>query len=314
MAKSHLSVCFVYADNKAPFYFELGRVISNNLSGVGYIDGALLQKSLSDKVHIGGFGGTQPEWQYSDFQTSIQKYGAYLGYTGGDIKKNRLESTLALTGEYHSSTVSREFIFLRNTLNLSSRWNFFQSSEIDINRGWRKEKSGKSLAISNLFVSGRGRFGKYLSAGLSLDNRKNYWTYELKSLADSLFDDILRRGLRADLSVRPGKGYFISPNFGYNKRSSDGKATISYGISLNKSNFIAASQYANLQFSGFTGPFTDGYNYSFRLGRYFRSNMISLGYGAYIYQFNSGGNRNNQWIQANGQFDLDFQCLYFDYL
>jgi hypothetical protein len=297
-------LALVYADDKAPFYFELGRVISNNLSGVGYIDGFLVQKSLSEKFNVGGFGGTQPEWQYSDFQTSIQKYGAYLGYANGDIKKNRLESTLALTGEYHSSIVSREFIYLRNALNLSSRWNFFQSSEIEINRGWRKEKSGKSLAISNLFISGRGRFGKYLSAGLSIDNRKNYWTYELKSLADSLFDDILRRGLRADLSIKPGKGYFISPNFGYNKRSSDGKATISYGISLNKSNFIASSQYANLQFSGFTGPFTDGYNYSFRLGRYFRSNMISLGYGAYIYQFNSGGSRNNQWVQANGQFDL----------
>jgi hypothetical protein len=297
-------LALVYADNKAPFYFELGRVISNNLSGVGYIDGILVQKSLSDKFNIGGFGGTQPEWQYSDFQTSIQKYGAYLGYSYGDIKRNKLESTLAFAGEYHSSTVSREFIYLRNTLNLSSRWNFFQSSEIDINRGWRKEKSGKSLAISNLFVSGRGRFGKHLSAGLSVDNRKNYWTYELKSLADSLFDDILRRGFRADLSIKPGKGYFISPNFGYNKRSSDGKATISYGISLNKSNFISASQYANLQFSGFTGPFTDGYNYSIRLGRYFRSNLISLGYGAYIYQFNSGDNRNNQWVQANGQFDL----------
>jgi len=73
---------------------------------------------------------------------------------------------------------------------------------------------------------------------------------------------------------------------------------------MNKSNFISSSQYANLQFSGFTGPFTDGYNYSFRLGRYFGSNMLSLGYGAYIYQFNSGGNRNNQWMQVNGQFEL----------
>ncbi|HBY99937.1 MAG TPA: hypothetical protein DEO84_01330 [candidate division Zixibacteria bacterium] len=294
----------VYADDKAPFYFELGRIIFNNLSGVGYIDGILVQKSLSAKFNIGGFGGTQPEWQYSDFQTSIQKYGVYLGYANGDLKKYRLESTLALTGEYHGSTVSREFVFLRNTLNLSNRWNFFQSSEVDINRGWRKEKSGKSLSITNLFVFGRGRLGKYLSAGLSIDNRKNYWTYELKSLADSLFDDILRRGLRVDLSIKPGKGYFISPNFGYNKRSGDGRATISYGISMNKSNFISSSQYANLQFSGFTGPFTDGYNYSFRLGRYFRSNMLSLGYGAYIYQFNSGGNHNNQWIQASGQFNL----------
>ena len=297
-------LALIYADDRAPYYFEIGRVISNNLSGVGYIDGALAQKSLSDNLYIGGFGGTQPQWQYSDFQSSIQKYGVYLEFINGDIRKNRWESNVALTGEYHGSTVSREFVFLKNTLNIANRWNFFQSSEIDINRGWRKEKTRKSLAISNLFVSARGRFGNKLSAGLSVDNRKNYWTYELKSLADSLFDDILRRGLRADISVRPGRGYFISPNFGYNKRSSDGKATISYGLNLNKSNFLSKSHFVNLQFSGFSGPFTDGYNYSARLGRYFHSNMISVGYGAYIYQFNSGGTRNNQWIQLNGQFDL----------
>jgi hypothetical protein len=297
-------LALVYADDKAPLYFEIGRVVSSRLSGVGYIDGALLQKSLSSRFQIGGFGGTQPQWQYSDFQTSIQKYGAFLGYANGDIKKSRLESTLALAGEYHGSTVSREFIFLRNNLNLSNHWSFFQSSEIDINRGWRKEKSGKSLAISNMFISGRGQLNKKISAGLSLDNRKNYWTYEIKSIADSLFDDILRRGLRADLSLKPGHGYFISPNFGYNKRSGDSKATISYGLSANKANFFLTSQFVNLQYSGFSGPFTDGYNYSLRSGRYFRSNMISLGYGAYIYQFNSGNSRNNQWVQINFQFDL----------
>jgi hypothetical protein len=137
-----------------------------------------------------------------------------------------------------------------------------------------------------------------------VDNRKNYWTYELKSLADSLYDDVLRRGLRADLSIRPGKGYFISPNFGYNKRSSESKATVSYGLSVNKSSFIAANQYVNLQFSGFDGPLTDGSNYSVRLGRYFGSNTISLGYGAYTYRYLTGTGRHNQYVQLNGQFDL----------
>jgi hypothetical protein len=296
---------FGYANEQAPFSFEFGRIISNKMSGVGYIDGILMQKGITEEFHVGAFAGTQPEWQYSEFQTSLQKYGGYLGYTRGDFKAHRLESTVAAAGAYHSGTVSREFLYVRNAVTLAGRWNIFQSAEIDLNRDWRKAKSGSSADLSNLYLSGRGRFTNWLSAGLSYDNRRNYWTYETRSVSDSLFDDVLRRGLRTDISLRPGRNYFMSGNFGYHKRSVDESGTYSYSAGLNMTNFILNNQGINLQYAGFNGPFTDGNNFSVRFSRYFlRSNMISVGYGAYIYTFGAGSLRTNDWVQLSGQFDL----------
>jgi hypothetical protein len=301
---------FGYANDLAPFSLEVGRVISNKMSGVGYIDGMIIQKGI-DNFHVGAFAGTQPEWQYSDFQTSLQKYGGYINYTGGDFQSNRLESTVAAAGEYHGSTVSRELLYIRNNITLGGRWNIYQSAEIDFNRSWKKEKLGESINLTNLYVSGRGKFADWLSAGLSFDNRRNYWTYETRTLADSLFDDVLRKGFRADISLRPLRNYFLFGNFGFHKRGVDEGSTYSYSFGLNKTNLFSVRQSINAQFAGFTGPFTDGYNYSIRFNRTIRrGDMISFGYGAYIYKFgNNGNNRTNDWIQVSGQFDI-YRRLY----
>ena len=301
---------FSYANDLAPLSLEVGRVISNKISGIGYIDGMIMQKAIG-LIHVGAFAGTQPEWQYSEFQTSLQKYGGYINYTGGDFKANRLESTVAAAGEYHGATVSREFLYLRNSATLAGRWNFYQSAEIDFNRGWKKVKIGKSINLTNLYLSGRGNLAKWLSAGISFDNRRNYWTYDTRMLADSLFDDVLRKGLRADLSIRPHRELFLFGNFGLYKRSLDRSPTYSYSFGINKTNLLAASQSLNLQFAGFSGPFTDGYNLSARLTRaLWRGDMISIGYGAYVYAFGAGGgDRKNDWIQLSGQFDL-YRRLY----
>ncbi len=301
-----------FAGDNAPYNFEVGRILSNKVSGVGYIDGFMAQKRVGNGFQIGGFGGTQPEWQYSNFQTSLQKYGIFVSYVSGSYQKKRFESAVAATGEYHGQIVSREYFFMKNNLNIGGSWNFYQSSEIDMNRSWRKARTGKSLSITNLFLSARGRLFKRLSASLSYDNRKNYWTYETRSLADSLFDSVLRQGIRTDLSLRAGKGFSIFTNFGYNKRSTDTRATYSYGGGVNKSNFLSTKQFFNSQITGFSGPFTDGYNLSLTVGRYlWAGNMLSLGYGAYAYKFNAAGiSRLNQWFQTNTQFDITHSAYF----
>jgi hypothetical protein len=295
-----------YAGEGSPYDFQIGRIISNKFSGVGYIDGFLAQRKVVGGLRVGGFGGTQPQWQYSSFQSSLQKYGIYANYVAGNYPLNRYESTVAATGEYHGQLVSREFFFWSNNLNLGSAWNFYHSTEIDMNRGWRKQRTNQSFSMTNLYLSARGKFGKRLTATLSYDNRKNYWTFETRSLADSLFDNVLRQGLRTDLAYRLGATSTVFSNLGYHKRSTDSRATYSGGVGFNKSNFILAKQYLNLQLAGFSGPLTGGYNLSVTLGRYlWAGNMFSLGYAAYVYKLNGGNvGRLNQAIQTNGQFNL----------
>ena len=297
---------FGYENENAPINFKTGRIISNHISGIGYIDGLLVQLNISDSFRWGVFGGTQPEWQYSGFQTSLQKYGGYVNYRRGDYQGVRFESTVAGAGAYHSGTISREFIYVQNTISNSSRWHLFQSSEVDVNRGWRKDKTGQDVSLSNIYLSGRYRFSRAISVGLSYDNRKNYWTYETRTLADSLFDDLLRRGVRGSVTLRLPYNYMITSNAGYRNRDGDPDPTYSYGVGLNKTNFVLERLFINLRANGFRNPYSNGYNLTAQIGKYFlRVNYVSVGYGNYFYNFSSTNlNRINQWVRLETQIQL----------
>ncbi len=301
-----------YSDDNGPFGFEFGRIISNKISGIGYIDGILVHRRVSKLVNMGVFVGTQPQWQYSDFQTSIQKYGFYTNYARGEYAKSRYEVTLAAAGEYHSNIVSREFIYLQNNLIIKGDWNIFQSAELDLNRGWRKEKSKIGTSLTNFYLSTRKRVTGWLSASLSFDSRKNYWTYEIRSMAEQLFDSNVRRGGRADISLRLPGNFQLLAGFGLRKRATESGSTYSYSGALNKSNILNSKLDINIQMSGFTNPLTNGYNVSTTLGRYFgRGNYLSIGYSGYVYSIQNGGpTRSNTAYQLSSMISI-IRSVYF---
>jgi hypothetical protein len=302
----------IYDDPQARLNFRAGRIISNKFSGIGYIDGLLLQTNLSAISNFGVFAGTQPQWQSSDFQTSIQKYGAFYNYTKGDYQSIRREHTVAFAGEYHSSTVSREFIYLQNSINNSDRWGGFGSAEIDINRGWRKTKTNQSLTLTNLYISGNYRLAGWVRANLSLDNRKNYWTYETRNIADTLFDNALRQGIRTNFDFHLLGGYYFNAGIGANKRKTDTGATHSYSAGLSKNNFMIKQVFFNTQIAGFTNPNSSGLNSSFRIGRNFlRADYLSIGYGNYYYKIKGGQSRVNQWLSLLDQIELAYGFYIF---
>ena len=297
---------FSYDDQSSPVNFKVGRIISNTFSGVGYIDGLQLQHNAGRSWRYGIFAGTQPEWQYSDFQTSIQKYGLYFNYQRGDYSTNLWESTLAFAGAYHGSTVSREFMYLQNNVNYWQRLNVFQSLELDLNRDWRKEKTGQTISMTGLYVSSSYKVTDWLNTGLSYDNRKNYYTYEMRSLADSLFDDAFRQGIRANFNVRFSKDYRFYGNYGWRKRSGEGSNTHSYAAGLNISNLLLSRLSLSARFAGFINYYTTGFNPSVRLSQSFRGgHNISLSYGNYLYTLKANNTNNtNQWARFNTQFEL----------
>ena len=113
----------------------------------------MLEGRVKDSFGLGAFVGTQPEWYSVDFQTTLQKYGILGTFMTDDGKKLFLKSTLALLGEYHSSTVSRECIHMRNDVRLGRHFRFYQSAALDLNRNWRKEKTEQSFTLSHLYAS-----------------------------------------------------------------------------------------------------------------------------------------------------------------
>ncbi len=297
---------FSYDNTKALLNYKVGRIISNKFSGVGYIDGLLVQHNVTDRLRWGLFGGTQPEWQYSDFQTSIQKYGLYVNYLDGEYGKQRFESTLALAGAYHGSVVSREFLYLQNNYSYGRKWNLYQSLELDINRDWRKQRTGESLSITGIYANGHYNITDDMSVGLNYDNRKNYYTYELRSLADSLFDDAFRQGARLSFAWRFLKNYRFYTNFGGRLRATDSEPTYSYTGGLSVLNIFNQRVTFSARFSGFSNFYTAGFNPTLSFSKYFsRGHSLRLDYGNYFYTLKSGNtNRLNQFIRLDAQIEL----------
>ncbi len=293
---------FSYDERQSPLNYRFGRILSNYLSGVGYLDGLQIQYNINPGTAVGLLAGTQPDWRNSNFQTKIQKYGAFLNFITGDYANQRHESTIAAAAQYNSGTISREFLYVRNSFSSRRGLYLYQSAEIDINRSWRKDKSGKSLVLSNLFLSGRYKFSRSFSAGISFDNRQNYWTYEVRSLADSLFDDALRTGFRANASLLLPGNYRLYVNGGIRKRETETRNTYSYAGGISQNNFLVKRLLLNINGAGFSNTFTKGYNGTARIGYRFRNgSRVELAQGVYAYRFNAGVlQRDNYWINLSG--------------
>jgi hypothetical protein len=109
-------------------------------------------------------------------------------------------------------------------------------------------------------------------------------------MADSLFDDRVRRGIGGELTVSPGYGYNLRGSFGHRKKTGDSDPVISYTISASKSRLFGRDISIGFYHSGFDGPFENGRNStmrtSFDTGRLGR---LSLSYGRYAYAVNDFG-------------------------
>ena len=110
----------------------------------------------------------------------------------GESVTRRLESTLAFAGTYHGTMISREFVYVQNQVN-AKRWNLYQSAELELNRQWRYERTRERVTLSSLYAFLEIRAAAWVTAGFSYDNRRQVLTYEQRSLADSLFDEALRK-------------------------------------------------------------------------------------------------------------------------
>ncbi len=295
-----------YDDPEAPVNLKFGRIVSNVMSGIGYIDGLLLQHNVAANWRWGVFGGTQPNWETSEFQTSLHKYGVFLNYLRGDFSGSRLEATLAAAGEYHGSDVSREYVYFQSSYQPDRHWSAYGSLELDVNREWRKELVGEDVSVSGLFLTARYRTAQALSAALSYDSRKRYVTYESRSEADSLFDDAFRQGLRASLDGRLPGAWLVGVDFGVRARESETDETYSYALRIRKSDLVADGLTLDVRFLGFSNPFSSGYSPMLRLGKRFRGgHSLDLSYGNYTYDLDQDeSQRVSHVVRAGGQIEL----------
>lgn len=295
-----------YQEPTAVINLWAGRILPRRVGGVGYLDGLLLEGRLTDRFRAGLFGGSYPDWMYDDRRFSLMKAGGYLVYAAGSFGQLHVEQSLGASGEYHRGDVNREYLILQGRLGKGSLWGLNHTAELDINRDWRKIRSGKSTQLSSLFLNGWIRPGARVRFSVSYDTRTNYWTFESRSAVDSLFDDNLRQGVRFQTDLTLPAQSFISGSAGYRKRDGDADPTWSYSANLRKGNVFVSGLTLSAQYAGFDGPANRGYNYSLRASRLFTTRYtIGVGHGKYAYRTTTMSEyRTNDWIEVTGQADL----------
>ncbi len=280
--------------------FQAGRFLPFQLTGLGYIDGLLLKGRINRNLFLGGVAGTNPRWQYQEGRIPVQQYGVFLNYLYQTERKLTADITLAALGSYRNSAIDREFFYSQGWLRYGHRTSLWYMAELDLNRAWRKERTGSGLTVTNLYINTRHDFSPWLSAGLTYDSRQNFWTYQDQILAESLFDDRLRRGVRLQAYFRFSGASSSYLGVGYHNQGGGIEATYSYfgGISHNLSRLRSL---LSLQATAFKGEFQDGYQGSFRLAHYFRQrDLIVWDYGLSQFEHQVTSTKQlNHWLGFN---------------
>jgi len=291
---------FSYDAPEAFLQYRFGRIITNHLSGIGYIDGAQLSIKSGNFLRSGIFAGLQPDPTLENWDTGSFKSGAFITLEKGDYLQNRVEATLAVAGEYSKSEISREFLFLQSSYSVNRKFNLYFSSELDVNRGWRKERAGNTLELSSTYLSGRFELSRAINITLQYDNRQNYWSAATRSLDIVLFDELLRQGYRGILSFRLPYRIGLSVNGGI--RSAKGEEdALTGGSRLYIPTFMFSPLSLSFTGAGFRNTFNEGYNATARLGiRFLSSQRLELFYGRYGYSFEAiPGLQLNEWAGVN---------------
>lgn len=285
------------------FQYEVGRLISSTFSGVGYLDGGTARMRLGSSSHVGIFAGTQPDWQQLEGQDSIRKYGAFFNFTRGK-GDHYLNSTVALAGEYQSGEINREFVYLNNRYT-RSKFSLYQSAEVDMNRGWRSERAGQSVSLSNLYLQGSYRYNERLNYSLGYDNRQSYYTWDLRNNDEAYFDRLTRQGWRASVSAKLFQHLRLNAGGGLNSREGE-TDTRTWYVNLYQPELFPGGWSLRGRVNGFSNPFTEGLSPSLQLGKRWRAgHQVLVGYSTYNYDYlQTAEQRKNGYLHLEGYLNL----------
>jgi hypothetical protein len=298
-------LALIYESDRYPLTVHLGRLIPRRIGALGRLDGALGEYGINSSVRVGLFAGAEPSWQYASNTDDLTRIGGYAGIDVGERRGTRLEATLAAASEHHHSTVSREALYWQARLRGGSRLFITNSLDIDINRGWRSTAGGETFALTGARIGARYRFVEWLSGGLTYDNRKNYRTYANRSVADSLFDDNLRQGLRTRWDIDILRSISVSTNGGYRMREGDQSPTYSYGAGIRTRRFPTARTSMSITADAFEGPEEHGYRASARGSQPVVGRTV-LGASYHIYEYRV---MESDDIRVNRRFELSLRTV-----
>jgi hypothetical protein len=294
-------VSLVNTDPLSRLQLGMGRLVANHISGIGYIDGAIADYKMMDHVAVGAFGGTEPNLTTADFRTRNTKGGAYLYYEARGEDSRQLGVTLAGAGEYTNGQINREFVYQQTDCMLGSRFTFYESAEMNVNRGWKLSEEGRRFELVNLLLNVRYSPWRAFAVNLGYDNRTNFRTLETRSIPDSLFDSSLRQGYRLDTEFRLPLSMHVNLRSGLRTDGPDGSLSKNGSADFGTYNLFNLQTGLGVRANAFWDHYSNGAQRSVFLSQTIFA-VINLGAeaGRNNYRFGGAtGNRQEDWVRAN---------------
>lgn len=298
-----------YDDPGAKLGYRAGRFVANAIAGIGYVDGLLGSYRLAPAWSAGAFLGTNPDLRNTNFQSDQMKSGAFLRYEERG-HAGQFAGTLALAGQYQDGEASREFLYQQITARPVQTLRVYESAELNINRGWHKEADG-SLLLSSFILSTTWIPAQDFSADLGYDNRRNFHTFETRTVADSLFDDALRQSIRAGARWRFLPAYYARAALGVRGLADDFSDASNWSATLGSLDLFRSHCSGDANFSAYRSGYSKGNQISATLRRMLsRSLQASAAIGQDRYEITSVQSDVTQnWVRFNA--DVNARKHYF---
>ncbi|MBZ0264385.1 hypothetical protein K8I28_06925 [bacterium] len=250
-----------------PYHYEFGRIRSNRLAGMGAVDGILAEMVAPADISVGVFAGSQPEWKTSNVNFEETKAGLFASKEAGSWESHRLEGTVAVAGKYIGGEINREFVYEQVQYSLGRAISLYQSAEWSINRGWREEVSSSMFELSNILLNARWKPVDWLRVEAGYDNRTLFRTWDTRETPDSLFDDAIRTGYRAGMTLELPMRTRLYARGGLRTREGDSQNTTTWSTGITQSDLLYTGIRARVQASFYENKFSTGYQPSIALSR-----------------------------------------------
>lgn len=291
-----------YASTGGGTTVHMGRIAPRAVSGMGYVDGVTLSQAITPHTRVGLVGGRRVSWATDGSEPIIEKYGVFV--ESSREGSARLTGTLAAVAEYQAGDIHREYVsarvgYRRGVLDLS------QLGEVDVNRGWRNDRAESRFTLARVRSSLRLRPSRSIRMSVSYDSTERTWTTLNRSVPDSLFDDALRRGLRASTDLEPVAGLALRLGAGIRGREGEA-ATRSWEAGLGLRRLPIERLGVHLRATGFDGDFARGLRPEARVDYRTRTgHRLELAAGRYTYETDfSEEPRVNEWVRGETSLRL----------
>ncbi len=193
----------------------LGRKINNKASSLGAIDGLQAEKWFG-KNYVGVIAGFRPDIYEYSFNPNLFQYGVFVGRMAkGD--NFYTQSTIGFLEQRNTGHIDRRYMYLQHSSTFFRKLNLFASAELDVFNKVHNE-SVSAARLTNLYVSARYKFARWINLSVSYDTRKRILYYETfkTDIERLLDDDEARQGLRFRLNVRPFR--YVNVGASYSRR------------------------------------------------------------------------------------------------